>query len=86
MERRKKVPFQNQMVEGVEVSFQTGGEHWNEYLLEDGLVIRIKIVITEIVRLENQYDPVGDPIYSVRSTNVMAVSANEKLRRPPTGS
>lgn len=61
--------------------FQTGGEHWNEYLVEDGSVLRVKLVATEIVRLDGQYDQEGNPIYMVNSTNVLAVSAPEDLMR-----
>jgi hypothetical protein len=61
--------------------FQTGGEHWNEYLLDDGTVLRMKLVVTEVVRLEGMYDLKGDPSYAVQSTNVTAVSAPDELRK-----
>lgn len=82
MERRKRIQFQGQMVDATEVSFQAGGEHWNEYLLDDGSVIKLKTVTTEIVRVDGQYDQDGNPLYVVRSTNIVTVSAPEKLRRP----
>jgi hypothetical protein len=80
-ERKKKVPWQGQIVDGTEVSFQTSREPWTEYLLDDGSVIKLKTVATEVIRLENTYDPSGDPIYTVKSTQIVAVSANEKLRK-----
>lgn len=82
MERRKRIQFQGQMVDATEVSFQAGGEHWNEYLLDDGSVIKLKTITTEIVRVDGQYDPDGNPVYVVKSTNIVTVSAPEKLRRP----
>lgn len=64
-----------------EIGYRASGEHWNEYLVDDGTVVRIKLVVTEILRLEGQYDPQGNPLYRMTSTNVMSVSAPENLRR-----
>ena len=59
--------------------FQTGGEHWNEYLVDDGSVLRLKLVATEVIRLDGQFDQEGNPLYMVNSTNVLTVSAPEDL-------
>jgi hypothetical protein len=68
-------------VEALVMPFQAGGEHWNEYLVDDGSVIRLKLVVTEILRVEGEYDQAGNPAYLVSSTNVTAVSAPDELRR-----
>jgi hypothetical protein len=80
-ERKKTVTFGGKDVEATEVSFQPSREPWSEYLLDDGSVVKLKSVVTEVVRLDDQYDQVGDPIYVVKSTQIVAVSANDKLRR-----
>lgn len=67
------------------MTFRAGGEHWNEYLVDDGSVIKLKLVATEVLRVEGEYDPMGNPIYLVQSTNVMAVDAAESVRRPQEG-
>jgi hypothetical protein len=72
-------------VEGEVVGFRAGGEHWNEYLVDDGTVIKIKLVATEVIRLEGEHDQVGNPVYFVQSTNVMSVDAPENLRREGGG-
>ena len=80
--RTKKVQLPDgREVEGQIFPFQTGGEHWNEYLVEDGTVVRIKLVATEVVRLDGEYDGEGNPVYLVQSTNVMAVDSPEHLKR-----
>jgi hypothetical protein len=80
--RKKKVPLSDgRVIEGTIMPFQTAGEHWNEYLVDDGTVVRIKLVVKEIVRLDGEYDARGDPLYTVESTNVSAISAPEDLRR-----
>lgn len=82
MERKKKLKLPNgQEVDATVMSFQAGGEHWNEYLVDDGTVIRVKVVATEVVRLDGQYDAQDNPIYLLQSTNVMAVSSPDKLKR-----
>lgn len=82
MGRKKKVRLQDgNFIEGTIVPFQSGGEHWNEYLVEDGSVLRVKLVGTEVIRLDGQYDQEGNPVYILNSTNVMVVSAPDDLKR-----
>lgn len=63
------------------ISFRGDVEHWNEYLLDDGSVVRMKAVVTEIVRIEGQYDQEGNPAYMVFSTNVTHVFSPEGLKK-----
>jgi hypothetical protein len=70
-------------VEATNVDFETRKEDWNEYKLEDGTVLRFKTVVSSIIRTEN-YDPMtGDPVYHVRSTNILRVKAPDELKRLP---
>jgi hypothetical protein len=61
--------------------FRAAGEFWNEYLVDDGSVLRLKIVMTEVNRLEGEYDDHGQPVYAIKSVNAMRVSAPKHLRR-----
>jgi len=70
-----------QPVEATERTFRSPGEEWNEYLLDDGSVVRLKSVVTEVLRIEGLYDQDGNPVYRVNTQQVMAVSAPEELRR-----
>ncbi len=78
--KRKYRTPDGQEFEGTAMPFRAGAEHWNEYLLDDGTVVRVKLVATEVVRLDGQYDPMGNPAYVVFSTNVTHVSAPEELK------
>jgi hypothetical protein len=79
---KRRIPFPDgSFKEGTLMSFRATGEHWNEYLVDDGTVIRIKLVSTEIVKVDGEYDHQGNPIYFVQSQNVMAVNAPERLRK-----
>ncbi len=78
--RKKKIQTPEGEIEATVMGFQAGGEHWNEYLVDDGSLVRIKLVATEILRLDGHYDADGNPIYILNSTNVMTVEAPEDLR------
>ncbi|HUV79968.1 MAG TPA: hypothetical protein VMW40_03985 [Candidatus Bathyarchaeia archaeon] len=70
-------------VEATNVDFETIREDWNEYKLEDGTVLKFKTVVSSIIRTEN-YDPLsGDPVYHVRSTNILRVKVPDELKRLP---
>jgi hypothetical protein len=75
------VQFQGREVDGTPVSATQSNEHWNQYLLEDGSVVKLKLVATEFVRLDGVYDPEGNPVYLVKSTNVTAIEASDELRK-----
>ncbi len=82
MPRSRKIPLPDGSEADAEIlGFRSSGEHWNEYLVDDGSVLKLKPVVTEILRLEGQYDPMGNPIYLIQSTNVVAVDAPDELKR-----
>jgi len=67
-----KVSYQGRQVEGKPVDFLTRKEDFSEYQLADGKVIRIKMVVTKIIRLEDETAPDGNPVYLIQSQNVVA--------------
>jgi len=70
-------------IEAADVDFETVKEDWNEYKLEDGTVLKFKTVVSSIIRTAD-YDPMtGDPVYHVRSTNMLRVKVPEELKRLP---
>ena len=74
MEKVVKIPYQGSTVDGTEMDFKAVREEWNEYQTNDGSTIRMKVVVTNIVKLKDKIDSSGNPIYVVRSSNVLAVS------------
>ena len=68
--------------EGEEVDFENEKEQWNVYKLSDGTTLKVKLVLVNVVRSRDQYDPLGNPIYGITSQNVIKVlNVPEKLRR-----
>lgn len=77
----RKIPFRGQEVDATEVDFQTRKEDWNEYQLMDGTVIKMKLVAGEVFRIEGEYDEEDNPVYIVRSKNVLIVRSPNALKR-----
>ncbi|MDI9609868.1 MAG: hypothetical protein QXU31_08405 [Archaeoglobaceae archaeon] len=48
------------------------GDDWNEYELEDGSRIKIKTIVTKVLRLDGFYDAYGNPVYIIQSQMVVA--------------
>ncbi|HET6498435.1 MAG TPA: hypothetical protein VFH17_05245 [Coriobacteriia bacterium] len=81
-QEKRKIPGpEGKPVDATAIGFQVGGEHWNEYLLDDGTVLRMKPVMAEILRVDNVYDGEGNPVYVTRTQNVIVVNAPEKIRK-----
>ncbi len=79
--RRVKINFNGQQVDADSVDATQASERWNEYLLDDGTILKLKLVVTNIYRVDGQYDPEGNPLYVVHSTNVVSANAPQELRR-----
>ena len=85
MERVVEINIQGQVVRGVVVNVKESTERWSLVLMEDGTTVRLKPVVTEAFRTE-QFNEEGQPVYIVKSTNVMTVDAPPKLLRPTADS
>lgn len=71
-----KVLMDGKPVDGERVAFEPVEEPWTKCKLPDGTIIRLKLVVTDVIRLhENQ--PSGEPHYIVKSSNVLAVEEPE---------
>ena len=70
-------------VQATPVEINQSSERWNEYLLEDGTVLKMKLVLKKVYKVEGEYDEEGNPVYVMQSTNVTAVSSPKELKKPP---
>ncbi len=76
-----KIPFQGKEVDATEVEFQIRKEDWNEYQLMDGSAIKIKMVVGRVLRVQGEYDNEGNPVYVVKSQNMLMVNSPDTLRK-----
>lgn len=82
MGRKVKVDLQGKETQGEVLRFKAE-EGWNLYDVEDGTQIKLKTVVSDIIRLETRKAN-GEPIYYIKSTNVVTSDVPEQLRRQPT--
>jgi len=62
-----------QLSEGAtDMKFSIVYEEWNEYVLKDGTVVRIKSTAVEIAR-STKFDRNGDPIYVVNTSQILGL-------------
>jgi hypothetical protein len=76
-----KINFGGEEVDAMPIEVTQSTEHWNQYLLDDGTVIKIKTVLTKVLRVDNKYDNEGNPLYITQTTNIVSADAPEGLRR-----
>ena len=81
MSDKVKINFGGEEVEATSIDVNQANELWNQYLLDDGTVIKMKLVATKVLRLDNKYDNEGSPLYFVQSTNIISVNAPDNLKR-----
>ena len=72
-----KVPYKGQNVDGDDVSFSIVKEDWNTYQLHDGTEIRVRLIVQQVIKIPGEVDEQGNPVYVVRSNNVLIVKPTE---------
>lgn len=79
-ERRTRIKLGDQEVDGWDVPIEESTERWTELKLEDGAVLRIKVIVGSVIRVDTRKDSDGNPLYIVKSGNALTlVSGPSKL-------
>ena len=68
-------------VQATPIDVNQSGERWNEYFLEDGTVLKMKLVLKKVYKVDGEYDEEGNPVYVMQSTNVTTVSSPNDLKK-----
>jgi len=76
-----RIPYKGGEVDATDVDFQIRKEDWNEYLLMDGTVLKMKLVIGDVFKVPGEFDNEGNPVYIVKSNNILVVRAPDNLKR-----
>jgi hypothetical protein len=79
--QQKTVDYQGKKVPGEVLEFEAKAENWNQYTLEDGTSVKMKVVLLEVVRVLNEYGPAGDPIYIFTAQQITGTSSPENLKK-----
>ena len=81
-ETRITVDQAGRPTEGVVVDIDESTERFSELKLSDGTILKIKMSAIEVVRINDQWDRDGNPVYHVKSHNLVAVSkVPDELKR-----
>lgn len=76
-EDKVTINFGGREVAATPIEVNQSNERWNEYLLEDGTVLKMKLILKKVLKVEGEVDAEGNPVYVMQSTNVTAVSARK---------
>jgi len=77
---------EGETIKAQDLEFKTLKEEWNEYKLEDGTILKIKLVAGKISRgIDKQgkiyYLPNGEPLYHAMFNWLIIAEVPEKLRK-----
>ena len=68
-------------VEAISINFKGIREEWNEYDLEDGSTLRMKTIVSDVVRVPDEYDNENNPVYVVKSTNMLIAKSPDHIKK-----
>ena len=86
-EKKTKVEVQGSgLVDATEVVVTESTERWTDVQLSDGATLRLKPVVLAAVRVDNMYDPEGNPLYQIKVNQIMTVTAPDHLKKSAQGS
>ena len=78
---KRKVYLGGQEFMADEVEFEAESEKWNTYILHDGTQLKLKAVLAEVLRVEGQFTPTGEPLYTVNASIVLSTNSPDGLRK-----
>ncbi len=64
------------------MDFEVEREGFNTYILSDGTKLKMKTVVSKVIRLE-WYKPDGEPVYLINSGNLATTDVPDRLRNKP---
>lgn len=71
------------MSNGKPVGFKIISEGWNVYQLDDGSVVKMRVIASSMARFDDMRDANGDPGYGIQSQVITSVEAAPGLREKP---
>jgi hypothetical protein len=67
--------------DAVSVDVVAQKEPWTEYELEDGSIVKVRTVLLDCLRIDDEYDNDGNPVYMLKANGTMSVTAPDSLRQ-----
>ena len=69
-----------EIVDADRVKVEQADDPWLIYTLEDGAVLRIKLIVSAVFKVHDRWTPEGDPVYIARTQNVVAIDVPDELK------
>ena len=79
--KRVKLNLGGQQVEAEVMDFKAVAEAWSTYRLDDGTIVKVKIIASDIFKLPSADPVTGLPNLIVRSSNVMSIEPPESFAK-----
>lgn len=67
----------------IETDFTIIKEDWNRFLVEDGTVMRVRIIVSKILHTVDK-DPMGYPNFTIASNNLVTALVPPRLIKEPS--
>ncbi len=77
--KKKKVIVERPDGEAVDIDEST--ERFTEIKLKDGTTLRLKTVVLEAIRSNNEYNDQGDPVYYIKHGVIVSATVPDKLKK-----
>ncbi len=78
---KKTVEYQGRKVQGQSVDFTAKSENWQQYELEDGSQVKMKVVLLDVIRLVDEYNKNGDPVYQFSAQQIIGMTIPDELKK-----
>jgi hypothetical protein len=74
---------QKDIMDATHLDFDEEEEHWNVYKLADGTILKVKLVLRGVKRL-NRFNSDCTPIYLIQSQNIVrTINVSDDLLQKP---
>ena len=83
MANTKKVNLGGRVLDGESIEFAIKEEPWGVYELKDGTKIRMRLIVSEVIRIKDAYTGEGEPLYLIKSSNVVVTDVPDELKMTP---
>jgi hypothetical protein len=71
-------------VSALDLEFKPKSEQWNEYELENGGLLRVRVIISDIA-LTNEKNPAGDPLVITKANVLVTYKGPTKTETEAAG-
>jgi len=80
MSRPTEIEYQGRTLQGRAMDFHPVKEDWNTYRLEDGTLVKVRVIPSDFVVTEKK-NAMGDPLIVVKASTIVACEPKKPEKR-----